>query len=210
MSNEAPSRKLSIADIADLREYERIREPVRAEMIELRRRRRVAVGTIISLAFENRDTIRFQIQEMARVEAITTDEGIQDELDAYNPLIPEAGQLCATLFIELTSDEAIREWLPRLVGIERSVVLRLPDGDEVRCAVDRQHASQLTRADVTAAVHYVTFVLSPRQCAAFGPGAVLAIDHPQYDEETELAPTTVSEHSDDLGGGGSRRTVTQS
>jgi hypothetical protein len=140
----------------------------------------------------------------------TTDQGIQDELDAYNPLIPEAGQLCATLFIELTSDEAIREWLPRLVGIERSVVLRLPDGDDVRGGIDRQHASQLTRADVTAAVHYITFELTAEQCAAFGTGTVLAIDHPQYREEAELAPTTVSELSDDLGGGGTRRTVTQS
>jgi Protein of unknown function (DUF3501) len=210
MTTAPPSRKLTIDDIEDIPAYEQTREPFRAAMIELRTRRRVAVGTIVSLAFENRDTIRFQIQEMARVEAITTDEGIQDELDAYNPLIPEVGQLCATLFIELTSDEAIREWLPKLVGIERSVVLRFSAGEEVRCAVDAQHAAQLTRGDVTAAVHYITFELSPDQCAAFGQGVVVAIDHPQYREETELPGTTVSELSDDLGSGGARRTVTQS
>ena len=194
------SRKLSVADIVDIREYERTRDAFRAEMIELRRRRRVAVGTIVSLAFENRDTIRFQIQEMARVEGITTDHGIHEELDAYNPLIPEVGQLCATLFIELTSDEAIREWLPRLVGIERSVVLRLPDGEQVRGVVNAQHASQLTRADVTAAVHYITFAFRPEQCAAFGDGTVLVIDHQPYAEETELVDTTVSELLADLGG----------
>ena len=198
--SSSSSRKLTVADIADIREYERTREVFRATMIELRRRRRVAVGTIVSLAFENRDTIRFQIQEMARVEGITTDQGIQEELDAYNPLIPEVGQLCATLFIELTSDEAIREWLPRLVGIERSVVLRLPDGEQVRGVVDAQHASQLTRADVTAAVHYITFAFRPEQCAAFADGTVLMIDHSQYGEETELASTTVSELLADLGG----------
>lgn len=209
MSAAVHSRKLTVDDIDDIRAYERIREQFRAEMIELRRRRRVAVGTIVSLAFENRDTIRFQIQEMARVEGITTDEGIQEELDAYNPLIPEAGQLCATLFIELTSDDAIREWLPKLVGVERSVVLRLPNGDEVRGAVDAQHAARLTREHVTAAVHYITFELSPDQLAAFGAGVVLAIDHPQYSDEIELAATTVSELSDDLGGGAARRTVTQ-
>lgn len=208
MSAAVPSRKLTVDDIDDIRAYERIREQFRAEMIELRRRRRVAVGTIVSLAFENRDTIRFQIQEMARVEGITTDEGIQEELDAYNPLIPEAGQLSATLFIELISDDAIREWLPKLVGVERSVVLRLPNGDEVRGAVDAQHAARLTREHVTAAVHYITFELNPEQLAAFGAGVVLAIDHPQYSEETELAATTVSELSDDLGGA-ARRTVTQ-
>ena len=95
---------------------------------------------------------------MARVERIVTDEAIQDELDIYNPLIPEPGQLCATMFIELTSDEQMREWLPKLVGIERSVVFRLADG--VRGALRRHRRaarqSQLTREHVTAAVHYVT------------------------------------------------------
>jgi Protein of unknown function (DUF3501) len=210
MITATPSRKLTIADIDDIRAYERVRPAFRAQMIELRGRRRVTVGTMVSLAFENRETVRFQIQEMARVEGITTDAGVQEELDAYNPLIPEVGQLCATLFIELTSDEAIREWLPKLVGIERSVVLRLPDASEVRCTVDAQHTAQLTRHDVTAAVHYITFALTPEQCAAFGPGTVLSIDHPGYSEETELPGTTLSELSDDLGGDGARRTGTHS
>ena len=210
MSAGAPSRKLILGDIDDTRAYERVREAFRAEMIELRRRRRVAIGTVVALAFENRDTIRFQIQEMARVEKIATDEGIQEELDAYNPLIPEVGQLCATLFIELTSDAAMREWLPKLVGIERSVLLRLPNGDEVRGEVEARHASQLTREHVTAAVHYITFELTPDQVEAFGVGTVLAIDHPSYREHTELTATTVRELSDDLGSPGARRTVTHS
>lgn len=200
MSVDLPSRKLTLADIDDIRAYERIREAFRARMIELRERRRVTVGTMVSLAFENRQTIRFQIQEMARVEAITTDHGIQEELDAYNPLIPELGQLCATLFIELTSDEAMREWLPRLVGIEQSVVLRFPDGDNVRCTVDSRHAAHLTRDDVTAAVHYVAFQLTPAQSRAFGEGVVLAIKHPHYTAETELSASTVRELTNDLRG----------
>jgi hypothetical protein len=135
---------------------------------------------------------------MARVEKIFTDEGIQEELDVYNPMIPEPGQLCATLFIELTSDEQMREWLPRLVGIEQSVLFRLPDGQEVRCVVDAQHASQLTREHVTAAVHYVTFEFTPAQVAAFGDGTLLVIDHPNYLEAIELAPSTVAELRADL------------
>ena len=201
VSTTVSTRKLTLADIDDSRAYERVRNTYRAEMIELRRRRRVSVGTIVSLAFENRDTIRFQIQEMARAEHITTDQGIQEELDTYNPLVPEAGQLCATLFVELTSDEAMREWLPKLVGIERSVVLRLANGDAVRCAVDPAHASQLTREHVTAAVHYITFQLTPEQCLAFGQGAVLAIDHPLYREEAALPPATLSVLLADLRGG---------
>jgi hypothetical protein len=210
MTHGARSRKLTIADIEDTRAYERIRAGFRAEMIELRRRRRVAIGTVVAVAFESRETIRFQVQEMARVEKIATDEGIQDELDIYNTLIPEVGQLCATLFIELTSADAMHEWLAKLVGIERSVVLRLPNGDEVRCLVDAQHAAQLTRQNVTAAVHYITFELGPDQVAAFGPGTMLAIDHPHYHEEAELAPATLSELIDDLGGDRARTTVTQS
>jgi hypothetical protein len=200
MSTTLPTRKLVVADIDDNRAYERIRGTFRAEMIEARARRRVLVGTMVSLAFENRETVRFQIQEMARVEGITTDQGIQKELDAYNPLIPEPGQLRATLFIELTSDQAIREWLPKLVGIEKSVVLRLQNGDEVRCAVDSRHAAQLTRDEVTAAVHFISFELTSAQCNAFGDGVVLVIDHPRYTEQTKLTATTVRELADDLRG----------
>lgn len=196
------SRKLTIDDIADARAYERERSELRAHVIELKQRRRVSLGTVVTLMFENRDTMRYQIQEMARVERIFTDAGIQDELDVYNPLIPEPGQLCATLFIELTSDDQMREWLSKLVGIEQSVVFRLPDGtpdgSTVRCVADPQHAAQLTREHVTAAVHYVTFAFTPEQVAAFGEGAVLAIDHPNYVEAVELAPSTIVELRADL------------
>lgn len=198
MNVAEPSRKLVVADIADARAYERERADLRARVIELKRRRRVSLGTVISLMFENRETMRYQIQEMARVEKIFTDEGIQEELDTYNPMVPEPGHLCATLFIELTSDEQMREWLPKLVGIERSIVFRLSNGEEVRCEVDPQHAGQLTREHITAAVHYLTFAFTPAQVAAFGHGTILAIDHPDYLEAVELEPSTVAELLADL------------
>ncbi len=192
------SRKLALADIADARAYERERADLRARVIDLKSRRRVSLGTVLTLTFENRDTMRYQIQEMARVERTFTDEGIQEELDVYNPLIPEPGHLCATLFIELTTDEQMREWLTRLVGIERAIVFRLTDGTEVRCLVDPQHAAQLTREHVTAAVHYVTWTFTPEQVAAFTDGVVLAVDHPEYLEAVELLPSTVAELRADL------------
>ncbi len=192
------SRKLTLADIADVRAYEREREAFRAHVIELKRRRRVHVGNVVTVVFENRDTMRFQVQEMARVERLDTDQAIQDELDVYNPLIPEPAQLCATLFLELTSAEQMREWLPKLVGIERSLVFRLPDGSEVRCAVEAAHATQLTREHVTAAVHFVDFRFTPEQVEAFVDGVVLAVDHPAYAEAVELAPVTVAELRNDL------------
>ncbi len=192
------SRKLSIADIADARAYERERASLRAKIIELKRVRRVAVGTVVSVLFESRETMRYQIQEMARVERIFTDQGIQQELDVYNPLIPEPGQLCATLFIELTSDDQLREWLPKLVGIENSVLFRLPDGQRVRGVVRAEHAEQLTRDHITAAVHYVTFQFTPAQVAGFASGVLLEIDHPAYLESVALPSETILELSRDL------------
>lgn len=193
-------RRLTLDDIADIRAYEREREAFRAHVIELKKRRRVSVGPIVTFVFENRDTIRFQIQEMARVERLVTDEQIMAELDIYNPLIPEPGMLSATMFIELTSQEALREWLPRLVGIERAAVLRV-GGADVACEVEEQHASQLTRDDVTASVHFVRWRLSPAQVEAFATGPVtLAVVHPSYAHEAELSDVTRAELLTDLRG----------
>ena len=118
---------LTLADILDLRAYERVREEFRAAVIARKRLRRVALGPIMTLVFESVDTVRFQIQEMARVEKILSDEAIQVELDIYNRLLPQVGELSATLFIELTSDGSMREWLPKLVGIERALGVAIGD-----------------------------------------------------------------------------------
>lgn len=199
MNTAEVSRKLALGDIADLRAYERERAEFRDSVLELRRRRRVSLGTIITVSFESRETIRYQIQEMARVEKLMTDLEIQAEIDAYNPLVPDPGQLCLTMFIELTSDQSMREWLPRLVGIENHVVIRLSDGTSIRSVPEQQHASQLTRADVTSAVHYLQFSMTPAEIDALGAGQVtLEIDHPAYRESAELAPATVAELLRDL------------
>ena len=195
--------KLTLDDIADLRAYERERDEFRAHVIELKRTRRVSLGPVVSLVFENRDTIRFQIQEMARAERILTDAGIQAELDIYNALMPEPGQLSATLFIELTDDQLMRRWLPRLVGVERSIVLRLPGGDEVRSTPEEEHEAQLTRESITASVHYVRFVFTPEQVESFAVGpVVLAADHSEYQEQTELSEPTRASLVADLRGSG--------
>lgn len=196
--SSAISRKLTLADISDVRAYEREREALRAKVIDLKTRRRLSLGTIVTVTFENRDTMRHQIQEMARVEKLVTDEAIQEELDIYNSMVPEAGQLCATVFIELTSDDQMRFWLPRLVGIERHFVFSLPDGSTVRAVTEDQHDSQLTRDDVTAAVHYVRFDFTPEQVAAFDGAVRFAVDHPNYAEEIQLLPATVAELRSDL------------
>ncbi len=192
-------RKLTIDDIADVRAYEREREAFRQHVIDLKRRRRVHVGTLVTFVFENRDTIRFQIQEMARVEKLTSDAEIQGELDIYNPMIPERGQLCATMFIELTSEAQVLEWLPKLAGIERAALLVLSNGDRVRATVDEQHDQGLTREGVTAAVHYLRWELTPSQVAIFGDGPVsVEIDLPAYREQTQLGQSAHAELITDL------------
>jgi len=146
---------------------------------------------------------------------MVTDEQIQTELDIYNALIPEPGELWATLFIELTAEEALRDWLPRLVGIEHAVVLRLAgdsparetggvvDGlsgeDLVRAEPEAAHEEALTRPEITASVHYIRFALDPTQVERFAAGPVtLAVDHPQYRAESALSDEVRAELLTDL------------
>jgi hypothetical protein len=183
--------KLTLLDISDLRAYEREREEFRAQVIEAKRLRRVSVGPVVTVVFENALTMRFQVQEMARAEKMSTDEAIQIELDAYNPLIPGPGELSLTMFIELTSEAELREWLPRLVGIERAVGVTIGAGEIIRCQLEPEHASQLTREDVTASVHYLQVQLSDVERAQFAEGPVrLVIDHPSYSYSTDLDDST--------------------
>jgi len=198
------TRMLTLDDIEDLRAYERGRDEYRRKVIELKRRRRVSVGPIVSLVFENRETMRSQVQEMARAERMVSDEQIQKELDVYNALIPEPGELSATLFIELTGEDALRDWLPRLVGIEHSVILRLAPGDAdrggvVRAVPEVAHQEALTRPEITASVHYLRFTLDPDQVERFSAGPVtLVLDHPEYRAEEVLADEARSELLTDL------------
>lgn len=179
-------RELTLDDIADQRAYERERDEFRREVIAAKKVRRVTVGPVITLTFESRLTMRFQIQEMARAEKMVSDQQIQHELDVYNRLLPSPGELSATLFLELTSEAELRKWLPALVGVERSAELRIGSGDggEVVPSIpEEDHDARLTREETTAAVHYVRFRLTPDQVEAFARGPVtLAINHPHYPE----------------------------
>jgi hypothetical protein len=197
------SGELRLADISDARAYEREREAFREEVIELKRLRRVAIGPLVTVVFENRTTMRFQVQEMARAEKMTSDAQIQAELDVYNALIPARGELSMTLFVELTSTEQLREWLPKLVGIERTIGLRLgseedPEVTTVKALVDPAHEAQLTRDEVTASVHYAKIALDRRQQERFVAGpAAIGLEHPAYTHWTELSAETLASIASD-------------
>ena len=132
----------------------------------MKKLRRISVGPVVTLTFESRLTMRFQVQEMARAEKMFTDQQIQHELDVYNRLLPAPGELSATLFLELTTEAELRTWLPRLVGIERAGEFRIGAGSAVQVVPsvpEEGHQANLTREAVTSAVHYVRFAFTPNR-----------------------------------------------
>ncbi len=168
-------------------------------IIAMKRNRRIAVGDLVSIVFENTDTMRFQVQEMARAERMLTDEAIAHEVETYNELIPGPGELSGTLFIEITEDAALRDWLPKLIGLEFAVRFELGDGRSHVQAVP-QDEERLTREDITSTVHYLKFPFDAHHRAqlAFGP-ASLVIDHPEYHASVELTEAQRTELARDFG-----------
>jgi len=190
-------RKLTFEEIKDVREYEREREEFRRHIVEMKKRRRVQLGDLLTITFENTDTMRFQVQEMARIERMLTDEQIQNELDTYNQLIPGPNELSGTLFVEIDDKERLYEWLPKLVGIQRAVSIWLHDGSSVPSIPEDEE--RLTREETTTTVHYLKFRFAPEQVEAFAAGPVrIVVDHPNYNAVVELTEEQRSELVEDL------------
>jgi hypothetical protein len=180
-------KKLTLDDIKDMRAYEREREDFRRHIIDLKKARRVQLGQIMTIVFENTDTMRWQVQEMARVERMMRDEQIAHEIDTYNQLIPDDGELSGTLMLELTSEVALRDWLPRLVDVEHHVWIVLPDGSRVGGVPSDEDEARLTRPDTTASVHFLKFRFTPGEVDMFASGqAHIVVDHPEYDVDVAL------------------------
>jgi hypothetical protein len=178
-------KKLTVDDIVDHRAYERERDEFRARIIAMKKRRRIALGDLLTITFENTDTMRFQVQEMARAERMLTDAAIAGEVATYNELIPDDGELSSTLFIELTDDALLREWLPRLINVQHHVHFVLADGSRVDAVPDDEE--RLTREDTTATVHYLKFSFTPEPRALLRSSpAQVVVDHPEYQAVAEL------------------------
>jgi Protein of unknown function (DUF3501) len=189
--------KLTFDDIKDLREYERERDEFRRHIVEMKKRRRVQLSDLLTITFENTDTMRFQIQEMARIERMLTDEQIRNELDTYNQLIPNPNELSGTLFVEIDDKERLYEWLPKLVGIQRAVSIWLHDGSSVPSTPEDEE--RLTREETTTTVHYLKFRFMPEQVDAFAAGPVrIVVDHANYNAVVELTEEQRSELVGDL------------
>jgi hypothetical protein len=175
-------RPLELAEIADLESYAQLRDGYRRRVIAHKQGRRLPVGEQVTLVFEDRETLRFQVQEMLLVERISEPARVQHELDVYNELMPGARELSATLFIEIEEQARIRPELDRLVGIDEHVSLRLGEGAARRRIRARFDPKQLDEERVSA-VQYIRFELEPGDVARLADPSIPAaieIDHPHY------------------------------
>ena len=175
--------KLTRESLYSLEQYSDLRDKFRDDVMAHKRNRRVALGTNASLYFEDRMTMQYQVQEMLRIERIFEADGIQEELDAYNPLIPDGSNWKATFMVEFPDIDERKAMLQQLVGIEDKVWLQIGDLGRIAPIADED----LDRADEekTSAVHFLRFELSAEQVQALKDGAPLAagIDHENYQVE---------------------------
>jgi hypothetical protein len=182
--------KLTPADLLSLEAYHKERPRLRAEVLAHKRHRQIAIGPNVTLYFEDRVTMRYQVQEMLRVERIFESEAIAEELEAYNPLIPDGTNLKATMMLEYPDVAERHAALARLGGIEHGVYVEVGSLGRVFAYADEDLPR--TEADKTAAVHFLRFELDAAMRAALksGAGLRLGVDHAQYRHEVD-APAEV-------------------
>jgi len=170
-------KKIALDDILGFSAYENLRQEFRQQIIDKKKSRRVAVGDKVSLVFENRDTVIFQIQEMLRAERITDLDKIREEIAVYNELIPTPGELSATMFLEIEDQTHLRDDLLKFLGIDEVVFLKV-GGHCVR----GQFEEGRSKDDKISAVQYVRFPFSAEAQKEFiaGARAEMAIDHANY------------------------------
>lgn len=182
-------KKLTLSDLYKLEDYSRERPAFRARVIAHKQPRTVHLGPHLTLVFEDRLTIQYQIQEMLRIERIFESDGIRDELDAYNPLIPDGTDLKATMLIEYPDPAERARKLVELHGIENRIELAIA-GTAIRAIADEDLGRSTD--EKTSAVHFLRFALDPAQIAAFkrGDEAVLSVEHPAYAQRETLSAAT--------------------
>jgi hypothetical protein len=191
-------KPLTRAEIINLYEYEKVREARRADVIALKEKRRVQVGRYLSLVFENRATVWFQIQEMIRAERIVDDAKIDEEVDVYNALLPGDGELAATMFIEIGEAAKIKPVLDALLGIDTRDYVRLEVGGQAVVGRFETGRSDEELGKLSA-VHFVRFALPPALRQAFRHSEVaLVVDHPNERARTVLSDATRASLAEDL------------
>ncbi|HEU5468134.1 MAG TPA: DUF3501 family protein [Steroidobacteraceae bacterium] len=183
---------LKAEDLMTLERYARERAGFRARVLEHKRARTVAVGPSMTWVFEDRLTIQYQVQEMLRIERIFEPAGIQEELDAYNPLVPDGGNWKATMMIEYPDPAERAAALARLRGIEDHCYVAVEGHGRTVAVADEDLERE--NAEKTSAVHWLRFELPGAARAAIRAGAAVAagVDHPSYRHETRLSAATIA------------------
>jgi hypothetical protein len=183
--------KIQPDSLMSLEAYARNRKEFRAKVMAHKKDRTVGVGDHVTLVFEDELTIRYQVQEMLRVERIFEEEGIQGELEAYNPLIPDGRNFKATMLIEYTDVDERKRALAKLKGIERRTWVRVDGCDRVYAIADEDLERE--NEEKTSSVHFLRFELSDEMARSLKHGAGLAVgvDHPEYAAEVPALPPAI-------------------
>lgn len=182
--------KLRPEDLYSLEQYAKLRPEFRSRVMEHKAHRAVHLGEHLTLLFEDRLTMHYQIQEMLRAERLFEPSEIADELNAYNPLIPDGRNWKATMLLEYPDPEERRVQLANLVGIEKQVWVRVEDCDPVLAIADED--LERSTSDKTSAVHFLRFQLSEAMVSALrgGSSLVAGCDHPRYQASVEVPEAT--------------------
>ena len=173
-------KAISQASLLTLEAYARQRNEIRSRVMAHKKHRTVHLGQHVTLIFEDEITIRYQIQEMLRIEKTFDEQGIRNELDAYNPLIPDGTNLKATMMLEYEDPNERARELTRLIGIERRVYIEVADRERFFAIADEDLVRE--NEEKTSSVHFLRFELTRQAIADFRSGRVVAIgvDHPYY------------------------------
>lgn len=179
---------ISRDSLLTLEAYAKARNDMRAEVIKHKKNRTVQLGNHVSLLFEDEMTLRYQVQEMLRIEKIFDEEGIQSELDAYNPLVPDGSNFKATMLIEYDNETERKAALAKLIGIEDRLFIQVEGQDRVYAIADEDLERE--NEEKTSAVHFVRFELNQAMKDALKSGAqmMLGCDHPNYPAHLEELP----------------------
>lgn len=188
-------KKVALDDILGFGAYEKVRQEFRQKIIDLKKTRRVSVGDKISLVFENRDTVIFQIQEMLRAERITDLDKIREEIAVYNQMLPGDSELSATLFIEIEDQTHLREDLLKFLGIDEVVYLKVGAHK-----IPARFEEGRSKEDKISAVQYVRFPFTSEERKAFldGQRSELSVDHANYKAAIALTPEVQTALAADL------------
>jgi hypothetical protein len=191
MNGDTQMDKISRESLWSLEHYARIRNQFRAEVMAHKKLRRVALGENMTLIFEDEKTIRYQIQEMLRIEKTFEEEGIQDELDAYNPLIPDGRNFKCTMMIEYPDPEIRKIELRKLKGVEAKVFVQVEGREKVWAIADEDLERE--NDEKTSSVHFMRFELDEDMAAAlkYGVALTIGVDHPAYSFKLDPVPAEI-------------------